>query len=638
MADYYCIHGTAAVETSTGSGLYESYAGDNANNGTSEQTPKKTLANVISTHSPTAADTIYIAGVQVGEQTTQAKIKQWPGQIQAYMTVAVAPTDDSGLTWSLTGSTYRCTVAGLTLGAAQGNVCAAWGTRVNADGQRYPWYPTGTLTGDNLDTDQTVAYSGTTLYIRDTSLFTGGVTPNTLTGVNAVRYVNGVAAVILTNTGAYTEVDGVIFFGACTRAAPSYCIQCGSASGVLLNDCEFWEAETHNITISHTSNVNAAVSNCLIAGGGTTTGATLTATHCSTNGGDVTNTIFDECVFRCYPLRKVTDAYFDTAIRIDGGYSHTTGVGGGTVDSVLYNQCDFYHYGRESTSVSTADSAAIGNADNPATYPVRLYRCRIFDSCGQEVTGNVSYDRSFCGVNGGSTIDLTFNSLFYMVSSATTNLCFRSCVILANTDQSGTNECAVFRFNDGVKLTTICCTIVNLAASAGDFHRMGQITAGANEAYVAGSAGWRWKSERCMFIYNSSLATSWMMVGDDASPATNLQFSGNWYRNIVEGYSQHTERNTEAEWDDADSEGVDSTGVYGTDPEFVNAASTDPAVVGVPGAASTVWTTIKTITVNCDVGYNGRRDGGQVGAYQNGAAQSIAPFTAAAKILLKLVG
>lgn len=638
MATYYVINGSASIDD--GAGGYIIAPGANANNGTTPLTPKKNLSSLLGSVTPTVSDTVYIAGIQVGSFTCVARIVQWPDQSQAYTVGSVAPTDDSGLTWSLNVDTWSVTIGtnkvlgtydpdagGVLTSIDHGNVVAKWLSRVDSYGRHYGWYKWGSLSGGRLTANKRVFYDQASgvLYIRDDSLFTGGVTPNTLTGMDAVRYVTGDTyqiGVDQRTSSTCRGISGIIGGHYCTRAdntnsvPPSY----GYIGGgdVIVENCEFWDCEVHGIVFSNDPNTNCRGSNVKVWGGGTYNGYSAIVTH---NGGatvasDVTGTRVTGFNVFPYGLLDPDGVPHDATVGLNALYAHTKGVGGGTIDDVEFANGVIRFVENKGSAFNAADTnSTISNVDSYDAFPFRVKNVIVY---GQKTTsyiqGNVALRRVFtdstaCALQ--ASLDVT--AVIFAVGAGFTCL-MDACVHVTNTDiPSGTDDRIIYKIYTGSCLSQINCTTIDVATSS-TLRNHSMFQYGSAALYVAGSAGFQNRAKGCIFYFKTAFAGNYFAYFDGGVANTgNYVFDGNWITNIPAGHwAENTSYDTLAEWQAVIDTHSDAT----TTPAFVTDTSVDPLVAGKPTTGGNIFTNKYTTAVHTSLGYNSQGYGGMRGAWQ----------------------
>lgn len=627
MATYYVINGNASIDN--GNGSFDIVAGNNSNDGLAPTRPKKDFSNLISSYTITVADTVYIAGIHVGTFTCVGQIRQWTGQSQCWI---LGSQDTTALgTWTnVSGTTWRINIGAL---VPVVNVVANWGNREDADGRHYGWYEQGTLTGTDLDNDKTWAYSSPNLYIRDTALFTGGVTPNTLSGLNAVRFCTNDDYLIGLDhrSASYTECQGINIAHYLTKVGTTYGYYGGGT--VLLDSVKVYDCEIHGIVFANNPNTNSVAQFCEVWGAGTTADYNAMVWY---NAGDISGARAITPKIRVYGQLDPDGVPHDATIGLNGLYAHTDGGVGNTVNDVLWSDPDIELFENPGNYYSAANpNTSISDVDDWDAYPFRVVGgFALGATTTQYLQTDIAFRWTFIDTTGTSTrSSLAIASAIFAVGSGFRVL-LEGCIHVTNSDDPSSTGRRIYYLTTGSLLSQINCTTIDKASSGLYNHSMFQYQSAA--LFSLGSAGFQNRAKGCIFYWKNTNGTNNYFSYFDGGVANtgNYVFDGNWVNNVgTNKWAENTAYDAQSEWQSV----IDTHAIIGTSPSFQDDTSVDPDVAGKPTMASALYTNLYVTNVRTSAGYNGRPYNGVRGAYQNGAEGYTRGISAAARLLLKAI-
>ena len=627
----------------------EGITGSDSNNGLTPSTPKATLANLLSTYTVDYRDTIYVDGIHVGTFTAAANVKRWGVGDQPWITAGQEATPLG--TWTHDGvNTWRITIGtnkvlgyydddgggGPNLARDHGNVCANWFARQDADGRHYGWYKTiqtrgGSRSTNTLSLDKSYDYDRSTgvLWIRDDTLLPAGTNPNTLTGMNAVRFVTEDDYLIgLDQRSAnYVTCDGINFALFMTRKGSTYAYYGGG--DCLVTRCKAYDSEVHNFVFSRNPNNNSVIEDseswCT---GSVTTDTNGIAWY---NTGDVTGARARRLKVRCYVALDPDGAPFSSSLTNNGMYVHTDGAGG-TVNDFYAEDVDVMYFGtgvtgNPGTPFSVGNTGAAPSAANQLkfdSYPIRLRRCacrRATDTLN--FTGNMAFDQCFfdnalsagrsslaipdtvCAINRDPGLGTAFKVLW------------QASVLVTNSDSGGVASRRIWFIRTGSAFLQINPTYIDQTTTGTAINHSYYQYEDPNP-YVFGSAGFLNYARNPIVYWATQHSGNYLSYFDNDTPANpdNYDWDGSMIYNIGSGarFGEEDEWDTEAEW----IVQIDTHAVIGVNPGFADATSYDPDVAGRPSANSEIWKRPYKPDVIAHVGYNQRRNSHNRGAWQRG--------------------
>jgi hypothetical protein len=607
----------------------DSVIGNDCNSGLSPDAPLMSLDELIRRYGRLSLGpcTLNLAGDQVGAfdmSGTGATIQQWEGHAPARIRGSRDP-EHGELDWEpSSGTTYRCFIG---TDHHVGNVCAKWGTLFATLGRTAGWYRLGSIEAGALSEDQRYFYDAADgfLYFRDDSIGD----PALLTGDDRVLWQDADLRIGLDvrelggsdGPKGPVTVRGITFMHYNTGRGVSYGLLAGGTNQTVIG-CTFYDCEVHSLVFSNTPNVNCRAVGCVAYGAGAgvvgqaeSPSLYVTHTPLASSDADIAGCRFIDCSAYCYGLLDPNGAPIDPSDFVHGFFGHTSGFPGSTINDLEWDRCTTYHFEHRGHNFYCGSTGEEIDPRSWSSYPVRALECRTYGGFGSFTSGNIAFRRCFFDFSNAPGDSSRYGIV--NVSTGCSNL-FEACIIVVNSDSDTDLPRGAYFLLPGARLVRINTTTIDLGGSAGIGRHAIIVVADPGAGFTPGVSGFRTEAYGCLDLFAFPMPWSRYIFGDGArnaisGPQACYVSDGCWITGVAPGlFSQNPRLSTAAAFKDV----LDPDIVAGVDPRFVNAASLDPDVAGVPKADSPVYLDIFVPAYHAEIGYNGRPFGGERGAIQ----------------------